>query len=198
MEQALGVAGRRPLRRPAPAALLRRVDREPRPARLHAARARLPRLRGRHRHGARPRRGRWRGLAAEEGRQRDAGRCSAGARSIRSTSASAGSTASHPPRAAALADRAQVGADAALETVRWVAGFDFPDFERDYEFVAAEPSGRVSVQRGPDRLRPRARHRGRRVRRSTSRRCTSSARRPCTPACASAARTWWGRSPATA
>jgi len=26
--------------------------------------------------------------------------------------------------------------DAALETVRWVAGFDFPDCERDYEFVA--------------------------------------------------------------
>ena len=33
--------------RPAPAALLRRVDREPQPARVHAARARLPRLRGR-------------------------------------------------------------------------------------------------------------------------------------------------------
>jgi sulfhydrogenase subunit alpha len=26
--------------------------------------------------------------------------------------------------------------DLALETVRWVAGFSFPDFERDYEFVA--------------------------------------------------------------
>jgi coenzyme F420-reducing hydrogenase alpha subunit len=26
--------------------------------------------------------------------------------------------------------------DAALETVRWVGGFDFPDFERDYLFVA--------------------------------------------------------------
>ena len=26
--------------------------------------------------------------------------------------------------------------DAALETVRWVADFEFPDFERDYEFVA--------------------------------------------------------------
>jgi sulfhydrogenase subunit alpha len=26
--------------------------------------------------------------------------------------------------------------DAALETVRWVSGFEFPDFEHDYEFVA--------------------------------------------------------------
>jgi len=26
--------------------------------------------------------------------------------------------------------------EAALETVRWVAGFEFPDFERDYEFVS--------------------------------------------------------------
>jgi coenzyme F420-reducing hydrogenase alpha subunit len=26
--------------------------------------------------------------------------------------------------------------DAAIETVRWVAGFSFPDFEQDYEFVA--------------------------------------------------------------
>ena len=37
--------------RPAPADLLRRVDREPQPARLHAARARLPRLRRRGRDG---------------------------------------------------------------------------------------------------------------------------------------------------
>ncbi len=38
---------RGPAARPAPPALLRRVDREPQPARLHAARAGLPRLRGR-------------------------------------------------------------------------------------------------------------------------------------------------------
>jgi coenzyme F420-reducing hydrogenase alpha subunit len=35
-----------------------------------------------------------------------------------------------------LTDRLERARDAALETVRWVAGFDFPDFERDYEFVA--------------------------------------------------------------
>ena len=58
----------------APAALLRRVDREPRAARLPAARAGLPRLRRRHRDGGRPPRRRRAGAAAEEGRQRRHGR----------------------------------------------------------------------------------------------------------------------------
>ena len=35
-----------------------------------------------------------------------------------------------------LAERLKWARDAALETVRWVAEFPFPDFERDYEFVA--------------------------------------------------------------
>jgi coenzyme F420-reducing hydrogenase alpha subunit len=35
-----------------------------------------------------------------------------------------------------LSDRLELARDAALETVRWVAGFEFPDFERDYELVA--------------------------------------------------------------
>jgi coenzyme F420-reducing hydrogenase alpha subunit len=37
---------------------------------------------------------------------------------------------------AALIDELEWARDAALETVRWVAGFEFPDFERDYELVA--------------------------------------------------------------
>ena len=45
---------RRPAPRPAAADLLRRVDREPQPARLHAARPGLPRLPGRDRDGPRP------------------------------------------------------------------------------------------------------------------------------------------------
>ena len=45
MEDACGVEVARAAPRAAPAALLRRVDREPRAARLHAPRARLPRLR---------------------------------------------------------------------------------------------------------------------------------------------------------
>ncbi len=36
----------------------------------------------------------------------------------------------------ALAERLKWARDAALETVRWVAGFDFPERQRDYTFVA--------------------------------------------------------------
>jgi sulfhydrogenase subunit alpha len=35
-----------------------------------------------------------------------------------------------------LVDQLKWARDAAVETVRWVAGFPFPQFERDYEFVA--------------------------------------------------------------
>jgi coenzyme F420-reducing hydrogenase alpha subunit len=35
-----------------------------------------------------------------------------------------------------LVERLERAREAALETVRWVAGFEFPDFEQDYEFVA--------------------------------------------------------------
>ena len=112
--------------------------------------ARGPRRRG----AARP--------AAEEGRQRDRDACSAGARSIRSTSASAASTACRRRRELAAAGRAaEAGARRRARTVRWVAGFDFPDCERDYEFVALRHPERISVQRGPHRLEPRARHRRR-------------------------------------
>ncbi len=37
---------------------------------------------------------------------------------------------------AALAEQLKQARDWALETVRWVAGFDFPDRERDYTFVS--------------------------------------------------------------
>jgi len=36
----------------------------------------------------------------------------------------------------ALGETLKRAREAAVDTVRWVAGFDFPDFERDYEFVA--------------------------------------------------------------
>lgn len=35
-----------------------------------------------------------------------------------------------------LAEQLKWARDAAIDTVRWVAGFEFPDFERGYEFVA--------------------------------------------------------------
>jgi coenzyme F420-reducing hydrogenase alpha subunit len=38
--------------------------------------------------------------------------------------------------------------DAALETVRWTAGFEFPDFERDYEFVALRHPGEYPMNEG--------------------------------------------------
>lgn len=56
-----------------------------------------------------------------------------------------------------LADKMSWARDAALETVRWVAGFDFPDCERDYELVAlSHPDeypfneGRIVSNRGLD------------------------------------------------
>ena len=56
-----------------------------------------------------------------------------------------------------LIDTLEKARDAALETVRWVAGFDFPDVERDYEFVClshpdAYPfnEGRIISSRGLD------------------------------------------------
>lgn len=64
-----------------------------------------------------------------------------------------------PERAAleALRERLLPGRDEALETVRWAARLDFPDFEQDYEFVALRHpdeypfnEGRVVSSRGLD------------------------------------------------
>ncbi|MFT5130458.1 MAG: sulfhydrogenase subunit alpha [Rhodothermales bacterium] len=38
--------------------------------------------------------------------------------------------------------------DAAAETVEWVASFDFPDFSRDYEFVALHHPDEYAITRG--------------------------------------------------
>ena len=55
----------------------------------------------------------------------------------------------------ALSEELKWARDAARETVRWVAGFEFPDFERDYELVAvSHPAeypfceGRIVSNRG--------------------------------------------------
>ncbi len=64
-----------------------------------------------------------------------------------------------PTRAelAPLAEQLRVARDAAVELVRWVAGFEFPDFEYDYEFVALRhpdeyplADGRIVSSRGLD------------------------------------------------
>ena len=56
-----------------------------------------------------------------------------------------------------VAERLKWARDAALETVRWVAEFPFPDFEQDYEFVALRHSdeypfndGRLVSNKGLD------------------------------------------------
>lgn len=56
-----------------------------------------------------------------------------------------------------LAEELKWARDAALETVRWTAGLSFPDFERDYEFVALRHpqeypmnEGRLASDRGLD------------------------------------------------
>jgi coenzyme F420-reducing hydrogenase alpha subunit len=58
---------------------------------------------------------------------------------------------------APLAERLKWARDAAMETVRWVAGFPFPDFTQDYEFVSVSHAdeypmneGRIVSSRGID------------------------------------------------
>jgi sulfhydrogenase subunit alpha len=47
-----------------------------------------------------------------------------------------------------IAERLKWARDAALETVRWVAGFEFPDFEGGYEFVALRQPDEYPIDRG--------------------------------------------------
>ena len=47
-----------------------------------------------------------------------------------------------------LAERLKWARDAAIETIRWVAEFPFPDFEHDYEFVALHHPGEYPFNEG--------------------------------------------------
>ena len=96
---------------------------------------------------------------------------SAAARSTRSTCASAASTARRTPRELrALVEPLERAREAALETVRWTAGFDVPGrrARRASSSRSREPGeypierGRIVSNRGP-------RHRARRVRRALRR-----------------------------
>jgi coenzyme F420-reducing hydrogenase alpha subunit len=49
---------------------------------------------------------------------------------------------------APLAEKLKWARDAALKTVAWVAGFPFPDFEQDYEFVALRHGGEYPFNEG--------------------------------------------------
>ena len=198
MEDVCGVEVPEPIRGAAPAPLLRRVDREPRAPRLHAPRARLPRLRRRRR--ARPRRARGRRAraGAEEDRQRGARR-SIGGREIHPINVRVGGFYRAPTRRElrTLVDPLERAREAALETVRWTAGFDFPERAVECELVALSEPGDVRDRARPDRLRPRPRHRVPPSTTSTSSRSTSSARTRSTRAGATAAPTSAARSRAT-
>ncbi len=49
---------------------------------------------------------------------------------------------------APLAEQLRVTLDLALDTVRWVAGFDFPDFSLDHELLALREPGSYPIERG--------------------------------------------------
>ena len=162
------------------------MDREPRAPRLHAPRARLPRLRRRGRAGARrsPRRVE-RGLALKKTGQRgdDARRrprdppdqrprrrllprADAARAARRSSTRSSGRAR---PRSRPCAGR---------------PGFDFPERAVDCELVALSEPGRLRDRARPDRLRPRASTSPSPSTTSTSSRSTSSARTRSTRGCA--------------
>ena len=48
----------------------------------------------------------------------------------------------------ALAATLRVALDQALDTARWVAGFEFPDFHHDHEMLALSEPGRYAIERG--------------------------------------------------
>ncbi len=82
-----------------------------------------------------------------------------GGREIHPVSAAVGGFFKVPSKSALkeLVDELQWALDASLATARWVSGFDFPDFEQDYEFVSlSHPEeypfneGRIVSNRGLD------------------------------------------------
>ena len=49
------------------------------------------------------------------------------------------------PEMAALAEKLRVALDQALDTVRWAAGFEFPDFHHDHEMLALVTPGQYAI-----------------------------------------------------
>jgi sulfhydrogenase subunit alpha len=74
-----------------------------------------------------------------------------GGRSVHPVSVRVGGFSRVPRRVelGPLRDELRWALDAALETVRWVAGFDVPDFAPDYTFVALAPPGEYPFNEGP-------------------------------------------------
>jgi len=57
-------------------------------------------------------------------------------------------SAPDPGAVASLAEPLRRARDAALATVEWVSGFDIPDIDGDYRFVALRDGGRYPIERG--------------------------------------------------
>ena len=93
---------------------------------------------------------------------------------------------------AALRDELERGREIALSLTRWAAGFTFPDFEQDYEFVAMSPARGLPDRAWPHRLERGPRHRCPRVRRALRRGARRALQRPALAGCASATPTCVG------
>ena len=141
-----------PAARAAAPALLRRMDREPRAARLHAPRARLP--------GLRRAPSSWRATTRDDRRARPASSrrpatqlmTLIGGREIHPINVRVGGFYRVPTRAelaplvpSSSSARAR---DRGRDGRAWSPGFDFPDFEQDYEFVALATPGEYPIDRG--------------------------------------------------
>jgi coenzyme F420-reducing hydrogenase alpha subunit len=73
-----------------------------------------------------------------------------GGREIHPVNLRVGGVYRSPSRAelTALVPELEWARDAAVELTRWVAGFDFPDYEADYAFVALRQPGEYAIERG--------------------------------------------------
>jgi len=73
-----------------------------------------------------------------------------GGRAIHPVNVRVGGFYSLPTRAelAPLAETLRRALDIALDTVRWTAGFEFPDLELDHDFLAAYEPGRYAIADG--------------------------------------------------
>jgi sulfhydrogenase subunit alpha len=73
-----------------------------------------------------------------------------GGRAIHPVNLRVGGTYSAPPRSAltALVPELEWAREAAIGLTRTVAGFDFPDYESDYAFVALRSPGEYPIERG--------------------------------------------------
>ena len=144
--------------------------------------------------------------APEEGRQRDPRTARRAGRSTRSTSASAASTGARPaPNSRPLAERLRHAPRRRLETVRWVAGFDFPDFEHRPRAAGPAPSPARTPSRPASRRAARPDDDARAGQlpaagdfdRTTSSRSRCRTPPPCTPSSAARRAISPARSPAT-